>query len=121
MLNLFITWFFSAAILFMSSRLVEGFIIPNIETALMASFVIGLLNVFIRPFITLISLPVNILTLGLFSFVINAMILKMADAFMEGILIETWGVAFMASVFLALIQVAANIVLPGRWKFLGRS
>jgi putative membrane protein len=121
MLNLFITWFFSASILFMSSRFVEGIKIPNIETALMASFVIGLLNVFIRPFITLISLPVNILTLGMFSFVINAIILKMADAFMEGVLIETWGAAFVASIFLALIQVAANIVWPRRWKFLGRS
>ena len=63
----------------------------------------------------------NLLTLGLFTFVINAVILKLADGLMSSFYINGWGPALLAAIFLAFIQVLANMLLPGERKFLGRN
>lgn len=121
MLNLVITWFLSAALLFITSRVIDGFQIPDFTTALLASLVIGLLNVIIRPLLAFLSIPINLLTLGLFTFVVNAVILKLADGLMSSFFIDGWGPAILAAIFLACIQVLANLLLPGERNFLGRN
>ena len=121
MLSLIVTWFFSAALLFITSRVIDGFQIPDFATALIASLVIGLLNIVIRPLLNFLAIPINLVTLGLFTFVINAVILKLADALMNSFYIAGWGPAILAAIFLAAIQILANLLLPGERKFLGRN
>lgn len=120
MLNILGTWFFSALLLFITSRLVDGFALPNFKTALQASLLIGLLNIIIRPVLSLLSVPFNVTTLGLFTFVVNAGILKLADSMMDSFFIRGWVPAILAAVFLAIIQVIANVLIPGKRRFLGR-
>lgn len=121
MINLITTWLLSAALLFFTSRIIDGFQIPNFGVALAASFVIGLLNVFIRPLISFLALPANLITLGLFTFVVNAVILKLADGLMSSIYIDSWVTATIAAFFLAVVQLVANLLLPGKRNFLGRN
>ena len=120
MINLLVTWFFSAALLFLTSRVVEGFEIPNLSSALFVSIIIGLINVFIRPLLVILSLPINLISLGLFSFVVNAVVLKLADGLTPDMTIDGWGAAFLAAIFLAFLQLLGNLLLPGSRRFLGK-
>lgn len=120
MLNLIVTWFFSALILFITSRVVDGFQIPNLSAALFVAIIIGLINVFIRPLLSLLAIPINLATLGLFSLVINAIVLKLADGMTKSLTIDGWGAAIVAAIFLAILQMVANALLPGKQKLIGR-
>lgn len=120
MLNLIVTWLFSAGLLFLTSRVVEGFEIPNLSSALFISIIVGLINVFIRPLLVVLALPINLISLGLFSFVINAVVLKLADGLTPDLTIDGWGSAILAAIFLSALQVLGNILLPGSRRFLGK-
>ena len=120
MVNLLVTWFFSAVILFITSRVIDGFQIPNLVSALFVCIIIGLINVFIRPLLVLLSLPINLVTLGLFSFVINAVVLKLADGLTTSLTIDGWGSAILAAIFLSFLQLVANVLMPGKQKFIGK-
>jgi putative membrane protein len=72
MLGLLIRFVVSAMALGLTSRLVHGFHTEGLSGLVQAAFVLGILNALIRPLILLLTLPVNLLTLGLFTFVINA-------------------------------------------------
>lgn len=120
MLNLVVTWFFSAVLLFITSRIIDGFQIPDLGSALFVCIIIGLINVFIRPLIAILALPINIVTLGLFSLVINAVVLKLADGLTKSLTIDGWGTAILAALFLSILQMVANVLMPGKQKFIGR-
>lgn len=112
MLHLIIVWFASALALLVTSSVVPGFEVKNFGSALLTSVVIGVLNMVIRPLIVLLTLPANIVTLGLFTFVINAMILKMASGLLQGFEVTTWWAAIMGAIVLAIIQVLLNFLVP---------
>ena len=120
MINLLVTWIFSSVLLFITSRVVDGFDIPNLSSALFVCIIIGLVNVFIRPLLVVLSLPINLLSLGLFSFFINAVVLKLADGLTPDLTIRSWGTAILAAIFLSVIQVLGNLLLPGTRRFLGK-
>lgn len=85
--------------------LLKGFHVANVTAALVAALVLGIVNVFIKPILLVLTLPLNILTLGLFTFVVNAALLKLVSAVVPGIRIDTWGTAILAAVIMALISV----------------
>jgi putative membrane protein len=120
MINLILTWLLSAAILFFTSRIVDGFEIPNFSSALFVCIIVGMINVFIRPLLVVLTLPINLLSLGLFSFVINAVVLKLADGLTPDLTIYGWGPAILAAIFLSAMQVLGNILLPNSRRFLGK-
>jgi putative membrane protein len=109
MLTLILTWFLSAAALMITSKLVSGFEIKDFKSAMIASIVVGFLNMTLRWILIILTLPINIITLGLFTFVVNAMILKAAAAFMESFKIKTWGSAIIGALVLAIV----NVILFG--------
>ena len=86
----------------------------NLLTAIIAAFVISLLNNFIRPILLVISLPFTIVTMGLFIFVINAVILLLASLLVKDFMIDSFGTALLA----ALIITAINYLLelPNRLR-----
>lgn len=67
----------NAMVIFVLARVTEGWLVrvDGIRGALLAAFVLGLVNALVRPFVLLVSIPVNIITLGLFTFVVNALML----------------------------------------------
>jgi len=104
MLRLLLRWFLDAIALLIVAWLVPGFKVANLPAALIAVFVIGLLNVTLGFLLKLITLPLGILTLGLFFLVINALILKLASGVVPGFYVNTFGAAFIGAAVLALLH-----------------
>ena len=77
-------WVINAAALILVAEIVPGFHVDSFYHALVAALIIGLLNAIIRPVLILLTLPVNVLTLGLFTFVINALLLLLTSSFVRG-------------------------------------
>ena len=80
MKHFFLTWLGTAIALLITAKIVPGFIIKTFVAALVAAIVIGLVNAIIRPFLSLLTFPITLITFGLFTFVINALTLWLASA-----------------------------------------
>ncbi len=85
----------------------SGVQVSSFTAALIAAFVIGLLNIVVRPILILLTLPVTIVTLGLFLFVINALIFLMASSLLSGFHVN----GFLAALLGSLIYSVLNIVI----------
>ena len=95
-------WVVSAAALLVTAKLIPGFRLKGFGSALWAAVVIGIANAVIWPILIFLTLPINILTLGLFTFVVNAMVLKLCAAFLDGFEIKSWTAAILGAVVLAI-------------------
>ena len=104
MLRLLLRWFLDALALLIVAWLVPGFKVANLPSALIAVIIIGLLNVTLGFLLKLITLPLGILTLGLFFLVINALILKLASGVIPGFYVNSFGAAFIGAAVLALLH-----------------
>ncbi len=98
-----IHWLISALAIFVSALIIPG-IQVGVISALVTAIVLGLLNIFIKPVLILLTLPVNILTLGLFTFVINALLIMLAGAIVPGFKVAGFGSALLFSIVLAIIS-----------------
>ncbi len=76
-----------------------------------AAIVFGLLNTFIKPILIVFTLPLNILTLGLFTFVINAIILELTDWFMDSFHVAGFGTALLAAVVISVVSLFLQWIL----------
>ena len=92
-------WLTLTGAIILASYLLEGIHISGFMSAVGAAAILGILNAFFRPIALLLTLPINVLTLGLFTFVINAVMLKMASSIIAGFDVQ----GFWTSVFGALI------------------
>jgi len=101
-MKLIIRWFLLAAALLLVAHLYSGVTVANYSAALMAAFVIGLFNTLVRPVLVLLTLPVTLLTLGLFLFVINALMFWWAGSMFEGFKVPTFGAALVGSLIYSL-------------------
>ena len=85
--------------------------IPDFKEAFIFAIVLALLNIFIKPLLILLTLPITVLTLGIFLFVINAIIILLADKFMDGMRIDGFWWALIFSLILTLLSSALQSVL----------
>lgn len=104
MLKMLINWILSAVCLMITAYLVTGFKVDSFTSALIASVVIGFFNILLRPILLLVTLPINILTLGLFTFVVNAIILKIASGLLGGFQIDSWFTALIGAFVLTVVN-----------------
>ncbi|KWZ83032.1 hypothetical protein B4098_0385 [Heyndrickxia coagulans] len=97
------------AVLFIAlSGYFHGFYVENIGAAVMSSLVLSILNILVRPILILLTLPITILTLGIFLLVINAITLVLTDELMGASFeIDSFGMAF----FVAIIMAVVNLIL----------
>jgi putative membrane protein len=102
MLAIVFNWVLSAAILIIISNLLPGIELKAFGTALGVIAVFSIINVLIRPIITLLTLPLNVLTLGLFTFVINAMMFGLGAYLVDGFYVHDFISALIGSVLLSL-------------------
>ena len=103
-MNVLIRWFVNALSLFIVSKIVTGIEVKDFTTALIASLIIGLINTLIKPVLLLLTLPINILTLGLFTFIINAVLLLLAGNVISGFIVQNFWSAFIGSILLSLVS-----------------
>jgi putative membrane protein len=91
-----------------TGRLLPGVAIAGIWTAIWLSIFLAILNVTIKPVLLILTLPVNILTLGLFTFVINALVILLASSIIKGFEVQGFWVAMLFSIVLSLISYLLN-------------
>jgi len=111
MIRLLANWLLSALALLIVSRVVSGFQVDTLGTALIAALVLGLLNASVGLFLKLVTLPLVILTLGIFLLIVNAIVLELASGFVPGFHIRSFGAAFWGALVLALIQMLFRFLL----------
>ncbi len=97
----------SAALLMFIGQMVEGIEVRDGKAALFGALALGLANGFVRPILIMLTLPVTILTLGLFIWVVNALMLMLAASFVDGFKVRGFKAAFWGSLLLGL----CNLVL----------
>lgn len=100
-----------ALVLLLTTYLVPGFRIDSYVTALVVALVLAVLNILVKPLLVILTLPVTILTLGLFYFVINAILLIIASRLIDGFRIESFGTAIIASIVIATISALLNALI----------
>jgi putative membrane protein len=101
---MFVTWLFLTLALIITAYVVPGFKVKSIGPAIVAAVVVGLANTLIFPVLVVLTLPINILTLGLFTFVISAAMLKLSAALVSGFDIVGWGAAILGAVVMAVVN-----------------
>lgn len=91
-----INWLLSALAIIITAYLLPGVRVTDFVTALVAAVVLGILNAFIRPLLVLLTLPINILTLGLFTLVINALLILLVANVVPGFQVDgiMWAIIF---------------------------
>ncbi|MBA5245629.1 phage holin family protein [Marnyiella aurantia] len=98
-INLLVT----AVVAFFLTKILSGVHIDGFSTAIVFAIVLGILNLIVSPILKLLGLPLTIITLGLFSLVINAVVILIADYFIDGMHIDGFWWAFIFSIALSLI------------------
>ena len=101
-MNLFLKWVGFALVLMFVAWIIPGISVENFIAAMVACVVIALINIFIKPLLEMISLPINFLTLGLFSLVINALLLMFAGYVTPGFQVEGFLSALLGSIILSI-------------------
>lgn len=96
-------WVVSAAALLFTSKIIPGFRVASFGSALWAAVVIGVANILIWPVLIFLTLPINILTLGLFTFVVNGAVLMICAALIKGFEIKGWLSAIFGAIVLSLV------------------
>jgi putative membrane protein len=104
MLRLLLNWLLSALALLIVAHVVPGFHVSGVGAALWAVIVIGLVNATLGLFLKIVTLPLTILTLGIFWFIINALMLELASAFVPGFRVSSFGAAFVGAIVLMLVN-----------------
>lgn len=98
------TLLINSIVIFLGARLLDGVTIKNYWTAIGVAVVLSILNLLIRPVIVLLTLPLTVLTLGLFALVINAWILMLTDKFVDGLKIKGFGWAVLYGFFISVLN-----------------
>ncbi|NBC65345.1 MAG: phage holin family protein [Bacteroidetes bacterium] len=98
------TLLINSIVIFAGARLLDGVSIKNYWTAIGVAVILSILNLLIRPVIVLLTLPLTVLTLGLFSLVINAWILMLTDKFVDGLKIKGFGWAVLYGFFISVLN-----------------
>jgi putative membrane protein len=111
MRDFIVHWVVSALLLALVDYFIDGIAIASFGYALLAALVLGLLNCLVRPLLIVITLPITILTLGLFLFVVNALVLGLAAGLVPGFTIASFGAALLGAVLLTLFNLVASSLL----------
>lgn len=106
--NFLITWLLSACSLVFTAYVVPGMHVSSFGSAAIAAVVLGLVNAFVRPLLVVLTLPVTLVTLGLFLFVVNAISLQIVGALTPGFVVGNIFSALLGSVVLSFVSGAVN-------------
>lgn len=115
MLRMLLHWVVSALAIWIVSRLVPGFHVSGATSALIAAVFIGFINATLGIFLKIITFPLTLLTLGIFWFVVNAIMIELAAAIVPGFLVENFFAAFWGGIVLSIVNTLLKwIILPSR-------
>lgn len=107
-------WLINAVCLLLVANLVPGIYIDGFVRALVIALALGLVNTFIRPILSLLTLPITVLTLGLFSLVLNGLLFWSVAYFVEGFRVSGFWAAFWGALVYGLVSWLASVMLLSR-------
>jgi len=91
--------------------LIPGIEVADFTTAVVVALVLAILNIFIRPLLLILTLPVNVLTLGLFTFVINGLLFWLVSFFVKGFMVSGFVAAFLGALLITVVKWILDMVL----------
>lgn len=97
-------WLTSALLILAAAYIIPGVVLSGLWSALVLALILGLLNITIKPLLLILTLPINIISLGLFTLVINALIIMLASSIVKGFSVGGFVNAFLFALILAIIQ-----------------
>ena len=112
-MKLLLKWLLSAAALLLVAYLYSGVEVKSFSAALIAALVIGLFNAVLRPVLVILTLPVTIVTVGLFLFVLNALMFWAAAGVLDGFYVRGFGAALLGSLLYSVIGLVIESALGG--------
>lgn len=112
--GIFVRWLTLTVAIVFTSYLLDGIHVSGFFSALLAAAILGILNAFLRPIALVLTLPINILSLGFFTFVINALMLKMASGIIAGFDVTGFWTAIFGSLFISIISWLLNSFINER-------
>jgi len=101
----------NAIVFLVVSSLYSGINVDSFWAALVAALVLGLLNALVKPFLFIVTLPINILTFGLFTFVLNGIILLLAGSLYSGLQVAGFGSAIVGAILFAIVNAVLSALL----------
>jgi len=102
----------STLAIMITSYVMPGVHVANVMTALLVAFVLALLNAFVKPVLIFLTLPVTLITLGLFLLVINALLILLTGSLVSGFHVSGFWSAFLFSMVLSLVSAVLNSFTP---------
>ena len=114
-MKLILTWLLAACALLLVAYVYPGVQVQSFNAALIAAFVIGLLNTLVRPVLVVLTLPVTLVTLGLFLFVINALMFWGAASLLDGFNVNGFWAALLGSVIYSALMLVVDTAIKAVW------
>lgn len=111
MTYVFARWLVNALALLAAAYLVPGIVVESIYIALIAALLLGLVNAFLRPVLFILTLPITILTLGLFTFVLNALLFWFVASFVDGFEVDGFLAALVGSLLVSIVSAFGSKLL----------
>ena len=118
MLGFFLRWSINLLALVVAGSVIKGIRIESLGTGVIAAGILGIVNAVIRPVVLILTLPINILTLGLFTLLINAAMLMLVSALVPGFMIDSFGAAFLGALITSLVSWGMNLFVSGSGKLI---
>lgn len=113
MLKFLINWLVNAAALGVTALIIPGILVLGTPSLLLAALVIGLINAVIRPLLLILTLPITVITLGLFYFVLNGFLLWLAAAATPGFRLEGFFAAVLGAILMSIVASLIHLLIPG--------
>jgi putative membrane protein len=111
LMKILVRWLLLAAALLLVAHVYPGVVVGSFGSAMVAALVLGLLNTLLRPILVLLTLPVTVLTLGLFLFVINALMFYFAASMLNGFQVAGFGAALIGSLIYSVCGVVIDAAI----------
>jgi putative membrane protein len=109
-------WIVLTVAIIVAAYLLDGIRVTGFFSAFFAAAILGILNAFFRPILLILTLPINILSLGLFTFVINALMLMMASGVISGFVVSGFGSALLGSLLISIVSWGLNAFMSDRGR-----
>ncbi len=110
-MSLIFRWIINALAILAIASFIPGIDVASFYTALIAALVLGLVNALVRPILLILTLPVNIVTLGLFTFVVNALMVWLVSTIVKGFVVGGFSSAFLAALVLWVVSLATSALI----------
>lgn len=112
MFSILINWIVSAMVIFSVAYIVPGVHVSSFSTALVIALILGVINAIVKPILVILTLPITILTLGIFYLVLNALLIIFVSNIVPGFTLDSFFIAFIFAIVLSVVNTFIHKLLP---------